>query len=566
VRERSYELVSERLGPLPIVNHVLSRIGVAEILDQFVVSGDRRIRLPAARSLGVLLRSIIVEREPVYRQQEVVAEFSAAGFGLSEKDREAITDDRLGRALDRLFLADRGTLLTRMVVAATQAFAVRLDELHNDSTSISFAGQYREARGRRLHGKRAPCITYGFSKLHRPDLKQLLFILTTSADGGVAVQFRCEDGNTNDSVTHIQTWDGLVAAAGRSDFLYVGDSKLCSDANMHHLDGRGGRFVTVMPRSRTEDEMFRRRLRTRPVTWEKVWDRPNPRRKYGLRDRWFVYRWELPSQEGWPVTWVYSTLLALHHKQSRMERVERACQAFGDYDERLRGPRPRPRSRRQIEKAVDETLERFRVSRYVRPELWEEELERFRQDRRGRPGPQTRYRKETRRRLRLRWTIDTEAIRDDELTDGMYPLLSNDRNLSPRQVLEAHKRQPTVEKRFQQIKTVHEIAPVFLKNEGRIEAFFFLYFVALLVQSIIEREVRRAMAARGIRELPIYPEDRNCRHPTAEQILRLFSLTEAHVLRQGTTVVQTFQPRLTELQCQILALLNVPAEAYQIGP
>jgi len=38
-------------------------------------------------------------------------------------------------------------------------------------------------------------ITYGFSKDHRPDLKQLLFILTTSHDGGVPVQFRCEAGN-----------------------------------------------------------------------------------------------------------------------------------------------------------------------------------------------------------------------------------------------------------------------------------------------------------------------------------------------------------------------------------
>ena len=56
----------------------------------------------------------------------------------------------------------------------------------------------------------------------------------------------------------------------------------------------------------------------------------------------------------------------------------------------------------------------------------------------------------------------------------MYPLISNDRNLSAAQVLEAHKGRPTIEKRFEQIKTVHEIAPVFLKNPGRIEALFTL--------------------------------------------------------------------------------------------
>ena len=73
-----------------------------------------------------------------------------------------------------------------------------------------------------------------------------------------------------------------------------------------------------------------------------------------------------------------------------------------------------------------------------------------------------------------------------------------------------------IEKRFEQIKTVHEIAPVFLKDEGRIEALFTLYAIALLVQALIERELRQAMARQGIDELPIYPEQRQCEHPTTE--------------------------------------------------
>ncbi len=57
----------------------------------------------------------------------------------------------------------------------------------------------------------------------------------------------------------------------------------------------------------------------------------------------------------------------------------------------------------------------------------------------------------------------------------MYPLMTNDRKLTAAQVLEVHKGQPMIEKRFEQIKTVHEVAPVFLKDEGRIEALFTLY-------------------------------------------------------------------------------------------
>jgi hypothetical protein len=44
--------------------------------------------------------------------------------------------------------------------------------------------------------------------------------------------------------------------------------------------------------------------------------------------------------------------------------------------------------------------------------------------------------------------------------------------------------------------------------EGRIEALFTLYFLALLVQALIERELRLAMARQKIEELPLYPEQR----------------------------------------------------------
>jgi transposase len=146
----------------------------------------------------------------------------------------------------------------------------------------------------------------------------------------------------------------------------------------------------------------------------------------------------------------------------------------------------------------------------------------------------------------------------------MYPLLSNDRSLSPAQILTAHKGQPRIEKRFEQIKSVHEIAPVFLKNEGRVEALFTLYFLALLVQALIERELRQAMQRDGIEQLPLYPEQRRCRRPTTEMILRLFSLAERHTLLDQGRCVQVFHPELTDLQVQILTLLGVPLHSYRL--
>lgn len=565
MKRSGYSLRTERLGPLPIVNHFLAELGMGALLERFVPTRDRRVALPYAKALGVVLRSIIVEREPIYRQQETVETFAPGAFGLEPHDVKLLSDDRIGRALDRLFDGDRGTLLTKVVVGAVKRFRIDLKEVHNDSTTVRLTGQYPAAKGRSIRGRRAPWITHGHSKDHRPDLKQLLFILTASADGGIPVQFRSTDGNASDARSHIETWEVLRHITGRSDFLYVADAKLCTLENMDYIDRRRGRFVTVLPRSRHEDAEFREWIQTHEPPWEVVWNRRNPRREDGPRDIWRVFRYRLPSREGWPVIWVWSSLLTLTQQQSRRERLACAVQELEGLKGRLEGQRPRVRSREELQGKIDKILGRWKVKRYLEVNIGQGETHEFRQERRGRPGSQTRYKRLTKRRLSLKWKFDEQAMEYDCKSDGMYPLLTNDRDLSPAEVLEAHKRQPTIEKRFQQLKSVHEIAPVFLKNEARIEALFFLYFLALMVQAIMERELRRAMRRRHIRELPFYPEERECRQPSTGQILRLFSLPERNLLYRRDRLVEVFDPKLTELQHQVLDLLEIPTRAYRSG-
>jgi transposase len=428
---------------------------------------------------------------------------------------------------------------------------------------VRLCGQYRHATGRSIRGKRAPWITYGYSKDHRPDLKQLLLTLTATSDGGVPTHFRCDDGNTTDVSTHLETWQALHELHGSPDFLYVADCKLCTGQNMEPIDKAGGRFVTVLPRSRREDQQFREWIQENAPPWEKVWDRPNPRKKRGARDVWYVYKSIVPSRENWPVIWVYSTLLRLSQELRRQDRIMRATQELERLRAKLEGPRPRRRSKLQIENQLQRIVSRLHVRDYVRYWVVEEEIERFRQSRPGRPGRDTLYRRNVRTRLTISFDVNEAAIAYDQKSDGMYPLLTNDRSLTPRQVLEAHKRQPGVETRFQQWKSVHELAPVFLKNEGRIVALFVLYFVALLVEALIEREIRASMKKAGIKSLALYPESRECKMPTAQSIFRLFSLVDRETIFEDGRELLVFEPELTDLQKQILNLLGVPLSAYR---
>ena len=71
------------------------------------------------------------------------------------------------------------------------------------------------------------------------------------------------------------------------------------------------------------------------------------------------------------------------------------------------------------------------------------------------------------------------------------------------------------------------------------------------------------MKREHIDELPLYPEQRQCRRPTTEQILRLFSLAERHKLIEGAHTVQVFDVPLTDLQRQVLTLLGVSEQEFR---
>jgi hypothetical protein len=90
-----------------------------------------------------------------------------------------------------------------------------------------------------------------------------------------------------------------------------------------------------------------------------------------------------------------------------------------------------------------------------------------------------------------------------------------------------------------------------------------VYFLALLVESLLERELRRVMEREGIATLPLYPEGRACRRPTARKVIDLFEGVQRHELSAGRRPAVIFTTKLSRLQRRILRLLNMRG-AYEI--
>ena len=557
-----FELRTRQLGALPIVDWFCDRLGLGGLLEAVVPHDDARLRLAPAVAIGVLVRNLVLAREPVYALGRWAEPFDPGPLGLAEGEAALLNDDRVGRMLARLFDADRATLLTRLVLDAVARFGIDCSQLHNDSTSVTVTGRYSGADGRARGDKATAAITFGHNKDHRPDLKQLVWILTVSSDGAVPIAHRVVDGNTSDDVTHVETWDQLVALLGRTDFLYVADCKLATRDNMGHIHRHRGRFVSVLPASRKEDNTFRNWVVDHEPNWVEAARRPGPRLG-DPDDVWHTCEAPWPSAEGHRVAWVRSSAKTGYDAQARTDRIARGIAALDELNQRLASPKTRMKTAAAAEQAAAAALERIGAARWIDVTVEERVEERFRQEKRGRPGTETRYRKITRTHHRIRYSVDEARVARDAASDGCYPLISNDRDLTGAELLAAYKYQPNLEKRHAQLKGTQLVAPVFLHDPARIEALLCCHFIAMLLHALIERQTRRAMKTKGIKQLSLYPEDRGCPAPTAARVLDIFDgLARHHLIDHHGRLVQTFQPQLTELQQLVLNLLDIPNSVY----
>jgi transposase len=205
-----YTLNTMTVGCLPILNRLLKRMKLEEFFCKHLKPDGPRTRLSTPRALLVLVRNLLLSREPIYGIGEWAAQYAPDLLGLNPAELAAFNDDRLGRALDKLFESGETQLVMDLVRWIIQEFDLSLDEMHNDSTSVSVFGAYQDAEEEGIQqGQKTVAITYGHSKDHRPDLKQLLYTLTITEDGGVPIYFTTHSGNTVDDKTHCETWDIL---------------------------------------------------------------------------------------------------------------------------------------------------------------------------------------------------------------------------------------------------------------------------------------------------------------------------------------------------------------------
>jgi transposase len=545
-----------RLGPHPIIQHFLEQLAVARILDKHIHSARDSV-VSHGTTIAFLVHNVLLSRDPLYRLTEWCEGIEPKALGLSSEEKLALNDDRVGRALEQLAEFGGRGVFFQLALRAIKLYKIETRRIHFDTTTVTFSGEYKAS-------KAEPRITEGHNKDHRPDLKQLLFGLNVTSDGAVPLLHGVWSGNQSDDTLHTGNFDALRDLLLKDDFIYVADCKLASEENMRHIASFGGFFVTVLPRSRKEDKTFRDGLRKKAARWKAILT-VEVSGTYGATESYWTTDGPTLSKEGFRLWWIKSSAKAAQDKKAREEGLVKAKAALQELRGRLN--QRKLKTGAQIRKAIKKIIKAHGCKKFLRVKLESEVRTKTKRLRAGRPkkGAGFQYVSDTHYDFNVKDLA--VPLRKEENTDGVFPFVTNLKEKTHRalDVLQIYRYQPHIERRFENMKTEYVVAPVYLKKPERIVGLLHVYFIALMVAALIEREIRRSMARDKIASLPIYPEERECKAPTSPRVFGTFSRVDWYKQVAQDSEAH-FPVELTDTQTEILRLLGLPRKLYEGYP
>jgi hypothetical protein len=227
---------------LPIVSAYAARIGLVDQIDRLVACD---MEVSPGRIVLAMILDALSGRSPLFRLQEFFAGKDVELLLGESIPLAKLADYTLGRVLERLADAGTNKVLGAVVLGAMKSFSLDTSHVHHDTTSQKVYGDYllyeHEEHDQPF------VITNGYSKDHRPDLKQLVHSLLC-VDHGIPISSKLLDGNESDKTINRNLIPEMVKRMrelGRKDFIYVADAALITEANLALMDDWNSGFLFV---------------------------------------------------------------------------------------------------------------------------------------------------------------------------------------------------------------------------------------------------------------------------------------------------------------------------------
>jgi transposase len=509
-----------QIGAVPVIYPILTGLQVRQTTNELVPS---QADIDLGRIVELLTLNRLLAPQPLYRVAGWLDETILPQ--VLHITPEKVYDNRLGRALDRLH-PHLGELWACLVSRATQVYDLDLSILHWDITSLYFEGAYTDSN----------LATYGYSRDHRPDTKQVNLEVDVTHDGYVPVLYQVLPGNTADITRPLPHLRNLLRFLARPELadrhlrpMLVSDCKMITPeavmaCHRHDLFYLGplanGTATEAVLRSVPTEELAAQPLAYRP---QRV--KPDDSRFVPYQGVWRPFTFEHAGDQVTDrVLVLWSAGKQRLDEQKRKTHLKRLLNKLADMQKKLNTRRYKKRA--YVEQRLVAVQQGNAAQGLVDIQLKGEDAA-----------------------LALAFRINREQLAAAQALDGRYALATNAEHLTADQMLTLFKGQDGAEKRFRVVKGPLLVRPLFVRTDQRIEGLVFITLLALLVRAILERTCHQA-------DLSL----------TAEQLLRGFATLQAVDLTWADGSRQRRVSEMTAFQAQVLDTLRWPTPDIYTSP
>jgi transposase len=548
-------ITTEQVNSLPLLLGIISDMGIRDLIDTHITPHGNWEGASVGTVVSIWLSHILQERDHrLVAVRDWVADRHSTINRLLDISLRATdcSDDRLACILTMLGEpTTQATLDAALLQQWMRVYRLPTETLRLDSTSVS------------VYHDDVPddsLLQYGWSKEHRPDLRQFKLMLATLDPLGLPVCCQEVAGNTSDEQLYVPAYDAAVAAFGTPDLLVVGDSKMGGLGCRGHIAASGSRYLSVYrpPYATAEIAAWVNQALAHQDDWLRLEHVDTESGELHLDALVYAFErvqaWTEPTTQS-SHTWNERVLLVQATAyQAGLQRLrEQALQRLTtDLLKLAQAPgRGRKRYREQAEMAqlVAKRIAEAKLDGVVQTALEERRL----------PSGSSAW-------VVARVWVDLAAWEAMVARLGWQVLVSNttEEQYDQARLVAVYHQQPLHERSFSRLKTRNlHLRPVFLRNEQRIAGLVWLLCLALRVLTLTEQRLRTRLQERGEELAGLNPASRMQRttKPTTERVLAVFrNLTVTVVIGDGWQ--QHHVSSLNDTQQQLLTLLDLPPDLY----
>jgi transposase len=486
-------------GAAPIALSLARLAGIRETIDQFTGwSPNSRSTSPGILA-ETLVAAILCGCRPLYKAERFWDNKALSIFYKNnEINMNQINDDAYARMLDKLSAVDCQRMFETVCLTMLQHHSMEITLTHSDTTSVSVEGMYNlEAAEANPEGEAPFEITYGYSKDHRPDLKQLKLGLSVQQDG-LPLSGELLSGNKSDQIWNpeaVQCLSELLLNKGYEKTIFLADCALISRESLLKLAEQEIQFISRLPETFGIAEELKEEAWRRAEEWEDFgFLVEKPTEKTANYKGWKTIR----EIEGEPFSFVvvHSSNLEQRKERSLNKAAERTQKELRRQSAELQ---KEPYACEPDAVNAGEKLRKLAESKGFESDMALTKVEVPVYGHKGRPkrGEQA--------EIRTFWNVEVkvgemkaERLEERKRKASTFVLVSHtSEEMGAKEILKSYKNQDKVEQGFKFLKQPQLLGPIYTKKPERVEALGYIFLLVLLLAKYLEYRVRVSLAQSG---------------------------------------------------------------------